>query len=125
MSLSEKVGLVASVRAEYSLTVALSALEIPKATWYSHTQQKVSYEQKYAHLRPLLERIARDHLAYGIPRITRELRDRYGQRVNHKVVQRLLQVWDLALLRSTHVPEPSPVRQVIVAVGERANRVVQ
>jgi transposase InsO family protein len=125
MSLKEKVALVTSVRDEYSLTVALAALEIPKATWYYHTQQKVPYEQKYAHLRPLLEQIARDHPAYGIPRITRELRDSYGQRVNHKVVQRLLQAWKLTLLRSTHVPEPSPVRQVIVAVGERANLVAQ
>jgi putative transposase len=125
MSLSEKVALVASVREEYSLTAALSALEIPKATWYYHTQHKVPYEQKYAHLRPLLEQIARDHPAYGIPRITPELRDSYGQQINHKVVQRLLQTWELALLRSTHVPEPSPVRQVIVAVGERANLVAQ
>jgi putative transposase len=125
MSLSEKVELVTSVREEYSLTAALAALEIPKATWYYHTQQKVPYEQKYAHLRPLLEQIARDHPAYGIPRITRELRDSYGQRVNHKVVQRLLKTWELALLRSTHVPEPGPVRQVIVAVGNRANLVAQ
>jgi transposase InsO family protein len=125
MSLSEKVALVTSVRAEYSLTAALAALELPKATWYYHTQQKVPYEQKYAHLRPLLEQIARDHPAYGIPRITRELRESYGQQINHKVVQRLLQTWELALLRSTHVPEPSPVRQVIVAVGERANLVAQ
>ena len=125
MNLIEKVELVASVRAEYGLTAALAALELPKATWYYHTQQKVPYEQKYAHLQPLLEQIARDHPAYGIPRITRELWDTYQQRVNHKVVQRLLQAWELALLRSTHVPEPSPVRQVIVAVGERANLVAQ
>jgi transposase InsO family protein len=125
MSLTEKVELVTSVREEYGLTAALAALELPKATWYYHIQQKVSYEQKYAHLRPLLEQIARDHPAYGIPRITRELRESYGQRVNHKVVQRLLQAWELSLLRSTHVPEPSPVRQVIVAVGERANLVAQ
>ena len=125
MSLSEKVALVASVREEYGLTAALAALELPKATWYYHTQQKVPYEQKYTHLRPLLEQIARDHPAYGIPRITRELRDTYQHRVNHKVVQRLLQAWELSLLRSTHVPEPSPVRQVIVAVGERANLVAQ
>ncbi len=125
MNLSEKVELVASVREEYGLRAALAALELPKATWYYHTQQKVPYEQKYAHLRPLLEQIARVHPAYGIPRITRELRDTYQQRVNHKVVQRLLQTWELTLLRSTHVPEPSPVRQVIVAVGERANLVAQ
>jgi putative transposase len=125
MSLKEKVELAASVREEYGLTAVLGALEIPKATWYYHTQQKVPYEQKYGHLRALLEQIARDHPSYGIPRITRELWDNYGQRVNHKVVQRLLQVWQLSLLRSTHVPEPSLVRQVIVAAGGRANLVAQ
>ena len=79
MSLSEKIELVNSVRTEYGLTAALAALEIPKSSWYYHTQQKVSYEQKYAHLRPLLEKIARQHPAYGVLRITRELRDHYNQ----------------------------------------------
>jgi putative transposase len=125
MSLNEKVELVKAVRTEYGLTAALAALEIPKSSWYYHTQQKVSYEQKYAHLRPLLEKIARQHPAYGILRITQELRECYDQVVNHKVVQRLLPLWGLALLRSTHIPEPSPVRQVILTAGKRANRVAQ
>jgi putative transposase len=125
MSLSEKVELVHLVRAEYGLTAALAALEIPKSSWYYHSQQKVSYEQKYVHLRPLLEQIARQHPAYGILRITRELRERYDQVVNHKVVQRLLPLWGLTLLRSTHIPEPSTVRQVIIAAGKRANLVAQ
>lgn len=116
---------MASVREKYSLTAALSAFEIPKATSYSHTQQKVPYEQKYAHLRSLLEQIARDHPGYSILWITRKLRDSYGQRINHKVVRRSLQTWELALLCSPHVPEPSLVRQVIVAVGEWANLVAQ
>jgi putative transposase len=125
MSLNEKVELVNSVRAEYGLSAALAALEIPKSSWYYHTQQKVSYEQKYAHLRPLLEKIARQHPAYGILRITQELRERYSQVVNHKVVQRLLPLWGLSLLRSTHIPDPSPVRQVILTAGKRANLVAQ
>jgi hypothetical protein len=85
----------------------------------------VSYEDKYAYLRPALEEIARKHPEYGILRTTEELRDGYGHQVNHKVVQRLHQVWDLRLLRSTRRPKPSKVRQAIVESGERVNLVAQ
>ena len=62
---------------------------------------------------------------YGILRTTAELRDSYGRVVNHKVVQRLHQLWDFRLLRSTRRPKPSKVRQAIVEAGERANLVAQ
>ena len=117
--------LVASVWETHGLEPALAAVELSKSTWYYHRRHKVSYEEKYAHLRPLLEEIACQHPAYGIPRVTVELRDTYGQVINHKVVQRLLQLWDLALLRSVRVPKPSRVRRVIVTAGERANLVAQ
>jgi len=45
--------------------------------------------------------------------------------INHKVVQRLNQLWDYRLLRSTRRPRPSKVRQAIVEAGERANLVAQ
>lgn len=109
----------------YGLNRALAAVDLPKSTWYYHRTQKVSYEEKYAHLLADLEEIARKHPEYGIPRITEELRDGYGRRVNHKVVQRLNQVWDLRLLRSTRPPKPSAVRRAIVSAGERANLVAQ
>jgi len=125
MTTEEKVELVASVWETHGLEPALAAVELSKSTWYYHRRHKVSYEEKYAHLRPLLEEIARQHPAYGIPRVTAELRDTYGQVINHKVVQRLLQLWDLALLRSVRVPKPSRVRRVIVTAGERANLVAQ
>ena len=125
MTTEEKVELVASVLETHGLEPALAAVELSKSTWYYHRRHKVSYEEKYAHLRPLLEEIARQHPAYGIPRVTAELRDTYGQVINHKVVQRLLQLWDLALLRSVRVPKPSRVRRVIVTAGERANLVAQ
>jgi hypothetical protein len=101
----------------------LAAVELPKATWYYHRRAKVPYAEKYGHLRPLLEAIAREHPAYGIPRITVELRETYGQVVNHKVVQRLLQLWDLRLLRSVPAPKAGQIRQAIRRVGERANLV--
>ncbi len=125
MTTAEKTERVASVCETYGLAPALAAVELPKSTWYYHRRATVSYEEKYAYLRPLLETIARRHPAYGIPRITAELRDTYDQVINHKVVQRLLRLWDLALLRSAQKPKPSQVRQVIVAAGNRANLVAQ
>ena len=125
MTTEAKVELVASAWEMHGLAPALAAVELPKSTWYYHHRHKVSYEEKYARMRPLLEKIACEHPAYGIPRITVELRDTYDLVINHKVVQRLLQSWDLALLRSVRVPKPSRVRQVIVTSGKRANLVAQ
>jgi putative transposase len=125
MTTTQKVELVAAVWETYGLTPALAAVELPKATWYYHQRHQVSYAEKYVQVRPVLEEIARAHPAYGLPRIMVELRDTYGLVINHKVVQRLLQLWDLALLRSTQTPQPSRVRQAIVAAGKYANLVAQ
>ena len=63
MSTGRKVELVASVRDEYELNPALAAVDLPKSTWRVayHQNKKVPYEEKYAHLRPVLEEIAREH----------------------------------------------------------------
>jgi len=125
MTTEAKVAFVAGVWEEHGLKPALAAVELPKSTWYYHKNEEISYAEKYAHIRPLMEEIARQHPAYGIPRITPELRETYGQVINHKVVQRLLQLWDLSLLRSARPPQPSPIRQAILAAGEGANLVAQ
>ncbi len=57
MSTEKKVELVSSVKDEYGLAPALRALELPRSNWYYHQKQKVSYEDKYAHVRPMLEEI--------------------------------------------------------------------
>src|SRR5439155_11331584 len=118
----QKVALVASVWEEYGLTAALAAVELPKSTWYLQ-QRGVSYADKHAALRPLVEQVVQEHPEYGIRRITAELQERHEQRVNRKVVARLVGLWDLALRRSTHAPPPSGLQQVIAAAGERANLV--
>jgi len=125
MTTSQKVKLVSSVVGEYSLSSALVAVELPKSTWYYHQRQKVDYVAKYAHLQSALEEIARQHSEYGYRRTTTELHETYQERVNHKVVQRLHQIWGLALLRTTRVPKPSSIRQVIVAAGTRVNVLAQ
>jgi putative transposase len=125
MTNDQKVALVEAVCEEYSLARALAAVDLPKSVWYYHRTHKVSYADKYGYLLPDLQEIARQHPAYGWPRITAELRETYGHCVNHKVVQRLLNVWDLCLIRSTHRPRPSQIREVIQAAGDRANLVAQ
>ena len=125
MSSTEKVNRVASVRAEYNLTTALAAVELPKSTWYYHQNQKVFYAGKYAHLRPILEEIARAHPEYGYRRTQQELAENYQYHYSQEVVRRLHRLWELRLLRSTQPPPPSPVRQVITEAGKRVNLVAQ
>lgn len=123
MSTEEKVALVEGVWESYGLASALAAVELPKSTWYYHQSEKVSYEEKYVHLLPDLEAIAQEHPEYGWPRVTVELREKYGHHVNHKVVQRLLRLWDLRLMRSTRRPKPGGIRRAIKAAGKHANLV--
>jgi len=123
MSAEKKVELISSVKDEYGLAPALRALALPRSTWYYHEKQKIPYEEKYAHIRPILEDVLREHPSYGIPRITPELSERHGRQVNHKVIQALLHLWDLSLIRKAKKPRPSGIRQVILAAGDKANLV--
>jgi len=116
---------VERVQGEYGLTPALAALELPRSTWYYHRSHRVSYEEKYAHLRSLLEEIARKHPEYGYRRTTEELRKGFGLIINRKVVQRLHRLWDLALLRRTRIPKPSGIRRIITQAKGRVNLVAQ
>jgi transposase InsO family protein len=125
MSTEQKVVLVAEAQQDYGLNRALAAVDLPKSTWYYHQKRKVAYQDKYADLLPILEEIARRHPEYGVPRIMPELREAYDIDTNHKVIERLLRIWDLVILRSTHPPRPSSVQQAIADAGEYANLVAQ
>ena len=125
MTPQQKVVLVESVKDTYGLNVALATVGLPKSTWYYHEKHKVDYEEKYAYLLPILDEIARKHPEYGVPRIMPELREEYDLDVNHKVVERLLGIWDLSIVRSTHRPRPSSIRQAITKAGKLANLVAQ
>jgi putative transposase len=125
MSTEQKVALVEQAQQTCGLNRALAAVGLPKSTWYYHQKQKVAYQGKYADLLPVLEEIARKHPEYGVPRIMPELREEYDIDTNHKVIERLLRIWDLVILRSTHRPKPSSVQQAIADAGEYANLVAQ
>jgi putative transposase len=125
MSTEQKVALVQEAQQTYGLNRALEAIELPKSSWYYHQKQKVAYQEKYADLLPILEKIARAHPEYGVPRIMPELREKYAITVNHKVIERLLRIWDLSIVRSTRRPKPSSVQQAITEAGKYANLVAQ
>ena len=125
MTTAQRLALAREAVASFPVGLTLAALELPRSTWYYHHPPRPTYAQRHAPLRPLLEAIAREHSEYGYRRTTTELRESYDRLVNHKVVQKLHQLWDLPLLRSTRVPRPSGVRRVITEAGERANLVVR
>ena len=133
MSTEQKVALVKEAQGTFGLNHAppaqgrycVAAVGLPKSTWYYHRKQKVAYQDKYAELLPVLEEIARQHPEYGVPQIMPELREDYDIDTNHKVIERLLRIWDLVILRSTRRPKPSSVQQAIADAGDYANLVAQ
>jgi hypothetical protein len=78
MTTEQKTALVEAAWEAHGLNRALTAVDLPKSTWYYQRTQKVSYEDKYAHLQGALEEIARKHPEYGILRTTEELRDSHA-----------------------------------------------
>ena len=121
----EKVAFVESVIDQYSLTRALAVAELPKSSWYYHQKQKVSLDEKYAHLRPLLEEIARDHPEYGYRRTREELAEIYGHHHGKELIRKLHQRWNLRILHHTRRSPDSPLRQAIRQAGDQANLVAQ
>ena len=124
MTNEQKVQHVREAREEGTrLEPALRAVELARSTWYYHRNQKGDYEEKYEWLRPLLEEIIRENSGYGVPRIKRTLEESYGHTVNHKVLRRLLRMWDLSLRRNTQKPDADGVRSAIRTAGSQADLV--
>ena len=121
--MAAKVALLREVQGTAGLGLALRTIGLARSTWYYQQHRAPPYEARYASLQQPLGRIARAHPEYGYRRATTELAELLGRVVNQKVVRRLHQLWDLPLLRQTHVPRPSGVRQVLTQAGARANLV--
>jgi len=121
MNIQEKVSIIDKAKEEYGLNLACEAVDLPKASWYYHKNQKVDYKEKYNYLKPIMEEIIREFPEYGYPRIKTELQEEYGLVVNHKVILRLLNLWDLKIMRAGRNNEKSAVKKAIETAGAEIN----
>ncbi len=121
---AEKVQIVEKNAQAYGLNVTLDAIGLPKSTWYYWKNQKVDYEEKYAHLRQPLIEVLRENSAYGYRRIAPELKD-LGRPVGETVLRRVLRMWDLSLQRWAGRPKPSAPRRILAKDGAGMNLVAK
>jgi len=96
-------------------------LELSKSSWYYAQRSKLSYEDKYRHLKAAFFSIARLHPEYGYRRVCSELKDR-GYVINHKVVG-LHSCWNLSVIRHIKAPRRSFVKRVLEDAGDSINLV--
>ena len=97
----------------YGLNRCLEALSVAKSSWHyrqnGYGRPRVKEEEIEREMRQILE----DHPDYGRPRMTVELRERLGYRINHKRVERLLRHNGWGMIR--HIPRRSKsgVQQIL------------
>jgi putative transposase len=106
----------------YGLNVTLDAIGLPKSTWYYWKNQKVDYEEKYAHLRQPLIEVLKENPAYGYRRIEPDLKE-LGYSVGETVIRRILGMWDLSLQRWAGKPKPSVPRRILAKGSNGMNLV--
>jgi putative transposase len=81
MTLGERIDLAREALAQglAPLPIVLSALEIPRATWYYYQKQKVEADRKREEeerrLKRAIEEILLEHPEYGYRRVTEEGRE--------------------------------------------------
>nr|WP_148718528.1 IS3 family transposase [Escherichia sp. KTE52] len=95
----EKAQIINELRQEHCLGDLLRVAKMPRSTWY-HNFNRLKCPDPYADLKKQISEIYQYHKGrYGYRRITVSLR-RTGLRINHKVVQRLMEELNLeALIR--------------------------
>jgi putative transposase len=106
----------------YGLNVTLDAIGLPKSTWYYWKNQKVDYEEKYAHLRQPLIEVLKENPAYGYRRIEPDLKE-LGYSVGETVIRRVVGMWDLSLQRWAGRPKPSVPRKILAKGSDGMNLV--
>jgi len=113
LATEKKVKLVEKNHEKHGLNLTLSAVDLAKSTWYYWKKQKEEYEEKYSELKPLIREVIDENPEYGRPRITCELNENHGVEINHKVVGRLLKMWDLKIFRAARKTGKSAIEEII------------
>lgn len=114
--MDEKLELVGAHRDEYGLSACLNALGVSKGTWHYRMRKGSKWAERKATdaaLRPVVVKIIGENPAYGYRRIQPDLEEAIDEVVNHKRLRRLLNEWDLALLRAVSRPKRSGIVRVL------------
>lgn len=94
---------------------------ISKDSYYNATDKVGSLTTKYADLKLKIVRIIEGNPSYGYPRIKKELLNKYGTVVNHKLLLKLLKIWGLSLNRKVKSKRPTFIQEVLGFLNGRAN----
>lgn len=117
--------MVSRHKAEFGLNRCLAALGVSKGTWHYRQTRSAREDEVAAEDRRLKKQVAEvagEHPAYGYRRLLPELEAR-GEEINHKRLRRLLNEWDLSLLRTVAHPRPSGVREILQRAEGQLNLV--
>ena len=105
---------------EFSLDILLKIIKLARSTYYYHLKQ-LGQTDKDQDLKAEIQSIYREHKGnYGYRRIHLELRNR-GYSVNHKKVQRLMKVLDLA----ARIRRKRKYSSYQGEIGKKANNLIQ
>ena len=100
---------------------ACRLLGLSKKSYYRSISPDESLEARYGSLKTKLEKIISDNPSYGYRRLKQALFDKYGLRVNHKLLLKLLRIWQLLLKRRIRRPTRGWVQVVLDFLEIRAN----
>jgi putative transposase len=117
--------LVSRHKDEFGLNRCLAALGVSKGTWHyrqKREERQAEVEAEEQRLKAVVVEIIEEHPAYGYRRLSPELEER-GEAVNHKRLRRLLNEWDLCLMRTVARPRPSGVREILQRGAGKLNLV--
>jgi putative transposase len=107
--------LVSRHKEAFGLNRCLRALGVSKGTWHyrqKRDERQAEVETEEQRLKAVVVEVIEEHPAYGYRRLVPELQAR-GEEINHKRLRRLLNEWDLCLMRTVARPRPSGVREIL------------
>ena len=108
--MAELRALVDPQHPELSVTRQCELLDLPRSSFYYQPVAADSFSLEVMHA---IDRIYTDYPFYGVRRIHRTLRDDYHYEVNHKRVQRLMQLMGLqAIYPRKRLSQPDPQHRV-------------
>jgi transposase InsO family protein len=112
---------VAVANGEIGVNRVCAILGISKDTYYKSKDPKCTLIEKYSELKPKIKKIIEANPAYGYPRIKKALFVEYGEIVNHKLLLKLLKLWDLEIKRKISKRKKSWIKKTLDFLQSRAN----